>query len=223
MEEKEVIIIWKKIGVERAEFKFDCGGDSMGDTELTFFDKEDNEIPKSSTDELDCYFEDTIYDKVEFYVNSDGHYIGENGKVIIEIDDEDEDEPSFSYIKNSLSEYRESISNKTHVKLNKEMEQFIRNNVFNINGAGKSVSTNFKRDLILTDTDIALLKQIENSIMDTATEYEPSLSEGELDSDDENCRFTTNKEGQEIKIEEDGDILIWVDHDIIIRKAQEEI
>ena len=38
---EKLIEEWKEKGVDRAEFEFSCGGDSMNDTSLVFFDKEE--------------------------------------------------------------------------------------------------------------------------------------------------------------------------------------
>ena len=96
MTEKEVIQLWKENGVDSINFEFDCGGDSMNETTINILDKEGNVI---ECKEIEDYFDNKIYDKVEFYVNSDGHYIGENGNVYITLEDEDEEEPYFSYSK----------------------------------------------------------------------------------------------------------------------------
>ena len=99
----EVIQEWKKLNVYKGRFEFSCGGDSMNETELTFYDNDDN--PISKTQVLNDYFEDEIYKKVEFYEASDGHYIGEMGTVYITLnDDEDDfewaqDDPNWPYEK----------------------------------------------------------------------------------------------------------------------------
>ena len=79
---EKLIEEWKEKGVDRAEFEFSCGSDSMNDTSLVFFDKEDKEVIMSnkSRETLD----NDIYKEVEFYVNSDGHYQGEHGTVLVE-------------------------------------------------------------------------------------------------------------------------------------------
>ena len=86
MEMQDAIKLWKKKKISHAEFSFSCGNESMDDTDLTFY-KEGKEVKSK---ELSDYFEDAIYDNVEFYDTSDGYYIGESGKVTIELN-EDED------------------------------------------------------------------------------------------------------------------------------------
>ena len=39
MENNEIIKKWKELGIDRGEFQFSCGSDSMGDTDLYFFKK----------------------------------------------------------------------------------------------------------------------------------------------------------------------------------------
>ena len=38
----EIVKIWKENNVDRVEFQFSCGGDSMNDTSILIYDKEDN-------------------------------------------------------------------------------------------------------------------------------------------------------------------------------------
>jgi hypothetical protein len=38
---QEAVQKWNELGINRAEFEFDCGGDSMNETTLNFYDKKD--------------------------------------------------------------------------------------------------------------------------------------------------------------------------------------
>jgi hypothetical protein len=80
MELKEAIARWKELNVDRVVLTFNCGGDSMGDMDWEVFGANDQRI---EDEDLISYFDRVIFDKVEFYVNSDGHYIGESGTVTI--------------------------------------------------------------------------------------------------------------------------------------------
>ena len=89
METNEAIALWKELGITSATMEFSCGGDSMNDYHFTFYNvnSENKEVESS---ELDSFFDDEVFRNVEFYVNSDGHYIGESGTVEIELDEDDE-------------------------------------------------------------------------------------------------------------------------------------
>ena len=104
MEMEEAVEIWKREGIDRVEFDFSCGGDSMNDTELRFY-KGNKEIEE--TWGLEAYFDDEVYENVEFYENSDGHYQGESGTVTITLN---EDEDEFDYEKSSTEEWLEIYS-----------------------------------------------------------------------------------------------------------------
>jgi len=195
MELEKAIKTWKKLGLVKCTLTFDCGGDSMGSTSYAFFDKDDKEVENK---ELADFFENVVYDKVEFYVNSDGHYQGEFGTVEITIDEDDEDD--FVYQKNAQSEYSENMTSKIEVELSPEMIKFIKENVLNINGGeGDEVTINFSRDFIMTDKQEKLLEKIKTKIENATSEFEPELENEENELQDW-FTFTTNEEGEVLKI-----------------------
>ncbi len=162
---------WKELGIERCVLEFNCGGDSMGDTDFIFYGKDDVEIKDT---ELEEYFEEAVYDNVEFYVNSDGHYIGESGTVEITLNEEDEeDEPFFEYSKSAQSEWSEQTRNVLSIKLTPDMVDFINKNVSNINGSQDGFSINYKRDFILSDTDEKIHDELQTLIETETEEYQP--------------------------------------------------
>ena len=61
-----IIEKWLELNIKRAEFEFYAGGDSMGDTNLMFYNEKDEEVAFEYKDEID----QMVYDNVEFYVNS---------------------------------------------------------------------------------------------------------------------------------------------------------
>ena len=168
---EEIIKIWKEKNVDRAEFEFSCGGDSMNDTALYIYDKNDNLVNDS---ELEEFFEDQVYSNVEFYEASDGHYIGESGTVYIELD-----EDTFVYGKSSESQWCESHSSTIEIELTEDQSDFILKHVENINGAyDESCNINFKNDFIITDDLSKLIKSIEEKVDDVTSSFVPSdLSE----------------------------------------------
>jgi hypothetical protein len=217
---EETIKLWKELKISYAEFIFSCGGDSMNDTSMAFYDKKGNEI-EGDTSELESYFDNKVYDRVEFYVNSDGHYQGESGTVRIELDEDGED---FTYDKSAESEWSESITSEAEVKLTKKMIDFVTKNILNINGAdGNGIVVNYKRDFILNDEESELLEKLKDLISDTASTHEPELTgeceDGELE--EESASFTTNEEGDEIQIK-DGNLILQVTNRVLVTKPSED-
>lgn len=169
---KNAIKIWKKNQVKRAVMEFYCGGDSMGDYEF-YYETEDGtkQIP-----ELTDYFDSEVYNNVDFYVNSDGHYMGESGIVHIEFD---EGEGEFTYCKSSTSEYNESINSILEIKINEEQKNFVRENIRSINGGeGENVNFNYSRNFILTEDLQRIQDELEKLIDEETCNYEPKINVG---------------------------------------------
>ena len=157
MQTNEAIKLWKELNIDRCEMEFSCGGDSMNDTNFTLYDKEDNEV---ESEELADYFENQVYKEVEFYEVSDGHYMGEYGKVEITLE-EDDDEPYFSYDKQAMAEWEETFSETMYVELS-EKESEVLNKVSNINGSiwDNEPNVNYKEDCVITDEESQTLKEL---------------------------------------------------------------
>ena len=191
---ENAIKIWKKLGIVSSTLEFDCGGDSMGNTQFNFFDKDGEEVESK---ELTDYFDDAVYNHVDFYVNSDGHYQGESGTVEIELDEEEE---SFNYSKTAQSEYSESQTSEIEIELSPKMIKFIKDNVLNINGGeGNDATVNFSRDFIMTDEQEKLLEKIKEKIEKQTSEFTPELDNEDGEIDDW-FTFTTNAEGNVLTI-----------------------
>lgn len=199
---KDVIKLWKKLKIKECILTFDCGGDNMGSTDFIFTDVDDKEIESA---ELTAFFNEAIYNNVEFYVNSDGHYQGESGTVTITYN---EDEKDFDYDKSATSEWSESCRNIMEVELTDEMVNFIKENVSNINGGRDGgIVVNYKKDLILSDADEKLVEELQYLIETETSEYDPD----DVPEIDEWYTFTTNNpdtslkeltlEGNNLKIE----------------------
>lgn len=196
MTEKEIIQLWKENGVESIDFVFDCGGDQMNDTTINILDKKGELI---ECKEIEDYFDNKIYDNVEFYVNSDGHYQGENGNVYITLEDENEEEPYFSYSKCSMEEYNEREEFDVMVELSDEEIEYISLYVNNINtGWGDDMNFNYKTDFIKTDRHEELEKSIDEKLTKFYDDYEPEV-EGELSGAD--MSLNTNEDENVITIE----------------------
>jgi len=187
MTEKQAIKRWKDKGIQRCDMDFSCGGDSMNDWSFTFFDKDDKEFVDN---ELKNFFEDEVFKRVEFYVNSDGHYIGESGNVEITLNDEDdEDAPLFDYCKNSQSEWSETNISTMEITITPAMADYLNKRVSVINGsADDGVNFNYKEDFIQTKEEAEIEAEIEALVEEETEEYVPD----NLSDVDDWFTFTTN-------------------------------
>lgn len=211
-EQSRIIQLWKENNVAEAVFTFSCGGDSMNDTEWAFKNANGDELKLDA--ELEDYFNDEVYQKVNFYVDSNGHYNGEAGTVtveLVELDEDEGEEPYFTYSKCAESEYSESHTETVEVPLTASEAEFIRKYVLNINGGNdENFVLNYKGDCMLTDDDEAILEGFKDSIDNFIHEYEPlGEIEGELD---DWYNYTTDisdeGEGNEPLFKDDTTLLI---------------
>jgi hypothetical protein len=195
IERKEAVKIWKELGITECIMEFSCGGDSMNDYSFTFY----KGSKKVESDELNNFFDEEVFNQVEFYVNSDGHYIGEAGEVHIELDDSDDDEEEhgFNYSKSAQSEFSERFSSYGQVKLTEKEVKFIKDYVLNINGGDGEFNINYKRDLILSDENEKLVEELENKIVNFAEELDVE-GEGDGEASDWYSFTTTDDEDDEI-------------------------
>lgn len=196
-EEKEIIKLWNELNIDHINFNFTCGGDSMGDTDIEIFDK-DGEIIENS--DLHNYFDSDIYNRVDFYVNSDGHYIGESGYVEITLVDDDE-ESYFSYCKIAESEFSEHFTGIGVVTLTDKERTFIAEYVDNINGGDGGFNINYKKDFILTDEYENLIEELKEKISDFTSDFYPEEAQGEPN---DWVTYTTNEDGYDLVIDDNG-------------------
>lgn len=213
MELKQVIKIWQELNIDRAVFDFSCGGDSMGDTSLSFFDKKDNIV---NSDELETYFGNQVYNKVSFYDSSDGYYQGESGSVTITFDNDAQD---FNYSKQSEAEYSERYTRNGYLKLTDEQVKFIKNYVDNINGAeGEGFSMNFSCDFIMGDKEEEIADELEELIGNFVDSFEFQNVEGEPE---DWYTFTTNELGDELEIDSANRLKIQISKSFIEYKPSD--
>jgi hypothetical protein len=173
MTREEAVALWKEQKIERAEMEFYCGGDEMGDYSFTYYDAENEEV---ECKELDVYFDEEVFKKIDFYVNSDGHYMGESGNVHITLDDLelDDAEIDFDYVKNAQSEWNESLTNTLEIELNEEQINFLKEFVRNIiGGSDEFTQFNYSKDFIMTNEHERIEKEIGTIIDNVTTDYEP--------------------------------------------------
>lgn len=191
MDIEEAIILWKELKIASCTMEFSCGGDSMNDWSFAFYSEKGGSI---ESEELKDYFDAEVFEEVEFYVNSDGHYVGEAGKVEITLNDEGD---AFEYMKDAESEYDEQHTEITDIALPENMIRFIEENVSNINGGENDITINFKRDFILSDEEEVLMKELEEKLKEDVNDFMP---EQEINGDIKDWRtFTTNDDGEELE------------------------
>lgn len=155
-QEKKLLQRWKELNVKNATFDFDCGGDCMGETELTIINNDEESVEDENFEKL---LESEIYRNVEFYEASDGHYIGEKGTVNICFDDELND---LVYDKMSTSQLEEQKTITVPIELTDKEVDFLNSHVsvmrsFSWSGGEEVI---YKNDFILTPE----LEDIQNGI-----------------------------------------------------------
>lgn len=173
---------WQDLGISYAEMTFDCGGDSMGDYYFSFYKKENEKSVEVISKDLDSYFSEAVYEHVEFYVNSDGHYIGESGTVHISLDDDDLEEPRFSYSKESKTMFSESKQLRVTLDLSEKELELFKNKVSVVMGDRDAIDTtvNYTQDTVINDEEELLLESIIAKIKDVTND----ISFDDLEDDD---------------------------------------
>lgn len=176
VETNEMIELWKKLDIQKCEMEFSCGGDSMNETDFTFYNSENKQV---DGEELEGYFENEVYNEVEFYEVSDGHYIGEFGQVVITLEEEDSDEPYFQYDKQSQSEWEEREFEVMKYDLTDSEVKFLTEKVDSIVGGEDGQAINYKTDCVLSDEEEEMSEKLLQDISDTAEEFEFENVDGE--------------------------------------------
>lgn len=221
----ELITLWKKHNIGHVEFDFYCGGDSMGDTTLRIYDKKGQSLTENFNFEREngswgeyeerilTLIEDKIYDDVEFYVNSDGHYQGESGMVEMTFNEE---VSMFDCSKSSESEWSERETNYILLDLTKEEFEFINNYVESIvGGEGDWVSFNYKKDFIIDDKRQKLIDDLTKKIDDTTVNFEPHCINGELQD-----WFTFECGMNDNELFEDDKLVIEINNEITVFREE---
>jgi hypothetical protein len=213
----EAVSEWKKLGIDNANMEFSCGGDSMSDYSFTFYTKNKSAVtgrPENievESELLISFFDLQIFDDVEFYVNSDGHYIGESGNVVITLND---DEDGFVYDKQSQSEWSESYEETIHIRLSNSEVEFIKNKILNINGGQDGDATfNYKIDCVITDEEEELIETLGKRLENECETYEFQDVEGE---EEDWFTWSTNQEVDDvIQFTEEDELVVMVRRNFI--------
>lgn len=191
------IKLWEELNIDRCVMEFSCGGDSMNDTEITLYDK-DNKVVEC--EELTDYFDNQVYKEVEFYEVSDGHYMGEYGQVEITLqkDSDDPEEWYFGYDKQAQSEWEEAFSDTMYVELS-EKENEVLKKIENINGSpwDSEINVNYKDDCVITEEESNTLDALLERIKTLSDELE---IDGKGEEQDEGRSFQSDIEMEEGKL-----------------------
>jgi hypothetical protein len=193
---EQMIDKWKELNIKSCSMEFSCGGDSMNDYTFTFYTNDNKEV---DGEELTDYVETEVFNEVKFYEVSDGHYIGESGVVEIKLEEEDDEEPYFSYYKDASSEWSDRFFGQMNVPLTDTELSFIKEKVLNMNGGDwGEPNINYKVDCIVTDEEEKMMNDLIQKICDESEDFEIEDASGEPE---EGFRWTTNEDEDEIKFE----------------------
>jgi hypothetical protein len=203
MEKQETIIqLWKELQITHINFNFSCGGDSMNDTTLNIHKGE--EIIENNT--ISTYFDNEVYNAVSFYEASDGHYMGESGNVLIELEDDE-----FIYSKWAEEEWCERVTNEVEIELTDEEVKFVEEFVSNINGSeSEGININYKKDFIINEKREELIESIENKISDFCDNYVPEEVGGELN---DWYSYNTNEDTDSELVIKDNNIIVNINNE----------
>jgi hypothetical protein len=191
------IKLWKENNIDRCVMEFSCGGDSMNETDFTLYDKDDNAVECT---ELTDYFESVVYDEVDFYEVSDGHYMGEFGQVEITLEEDDEDENGgiFLYDKQAKGEWEESFTGELYVEVSeKEKEVLDKLSNFNSSPWDSDMNINYKDDCIILEEEEETLNTLLERIKNLSDEFE---IDGKGEEQDEARSFECEIEFDEGKL-----------------------
>ena len=102
---KEIIKLWKDLGITEASATYNCGGDAFGDADWSLKGKDGEEI---ENDELVNLLYDEMFVKLTFFEVSDGYYIGEWGSINVALETDDEEGEILSWSKEANYDYSEA-------------------------------------------------------------------------------------------------------------------
>jgi hypothetical protein len=172
---EQAIKQWKELGVKYSEMNFVCGGDEMQDYDFVYYNADNEEIDPGK--DLEEYIRKEVFEKVNFYEVSDGHYIGEDGIVKVTLD---ESEESFYYDKKAEAEYNERISTEIYVPLSNEEVNLLSTKVRGMRADSlerhsyydDEIHTVYTKDCVLTDEDLKLCESIISKCDTAAKNYD---------------------------------------------------
>lgn len=179
---EKLIKKWKEYKIEKAEFEFYAGGDSMGNTDLYFYDKDDKTI--NVDDDFKQEVENDIYNNVDFYETSDGHYEGEAGTVTVTLE-KDEGEEYLNFSKDAQAEYSNSYTDNVTAELTKEEINYIKDNIDGFEDSYE-MTFSYSRDLFVSSKMEQIEQNIVSKIKQACDEHEVEYNgNGEVQEMDE--------------------------------------
>jgi hypothetical protein len=159
-----MIELFKQHNVSQVVIEFDAGGDQVNTLDISqIVDENQNDI---TTPKLIKEFEgliDMCFGRVDFYANSDGHYQGEYGQIIVEVITENGEE-DLEFSKYSTSTYNETHEENFEAEkvLSPNLIDFCKENVEGIllDSDSVKVVANYSKDIILTKEIEKILEEI---------------------------------------------------------------
>jgi len=198
----KVIKLWRELNLTRIVYNFDCGGDSMGETEMHIFQEGVGEIENKDIRE---FFEEEIYNRVDFYVNSDGEYHGESGTVTITLD---KDDSTFNYEKNATGEFTEHLASNFSIKASKKEIRLLINTEITIEGDESEGRISYEKDVALSAQEDKLLQKLAERVYEEVSEHDPDGIDKEGTLEDY-FSFATDLEDDKININADYNVRVY--------------
>lgn len=165
----------------------------MGETAMRIY----NDKGLVDSQELETYLTDEVYNNVEFYECSDGHYLGENGVVEIELQDD-----QLSFFKTGHSEYEDYVTDTEVVQVEDWVKQVILEKIESMSGTTYTnwedppflgdTAINYRGDCIITERDEEAIRIFAQKMRDQSLNHEFDIEQGDGDSvelTDDGLRF----------------------------------
>ena len=166
---------------------------------------------------MDKFFDSVVFDRVDFYVNSDGHYMGESGSVHITLDDLELDDADidFDYVKSAQSEWNESLTNTLSITLNEEQINYVKEFVSSFNGGSDEFTQfNYSKDFIMTDEHERIENEISTILDETTNDYEPET--------DNELNEWYNYQNEEPMFNEHNELLVEMNNETYVYTDSED-
>jgi hypothetical protein len=222
-EEEKIKALFKKNIIDKIIVDYSAGGDSMNDIYVDSFWKEGKE--KTSLKSLEKYKEiipELTYSNVSFYVNSDGHYMGESGVVNITYNQEEDE---LEYNKEGQYEYQEHHSEEVQIKLTKEEGEFYSsfiNYIFideTVNGENlDDFSVKFKNNFVLSIKNEKLIRGI---IQKYSTALQNTIYEIHCQNEEIANEFFS-ADNTELEINDNNEYMLYTEVNYYITEYRDE-
>lgn len=178
MNKKKALEIWKDYRIDHAHVEYTCGGDSFGDAWCTYYNKSGQELDVDN-DELEEYVIDIALEDEYFRNASDGHYIGEFGYIIVEVEDDE-------FVKSgrvATSQYQDTNTDVVELEPTPEEHNLFKIiDTFDIHSRNEPMNIEYKEDCIIDDSLIRTLNTLTEKIVDMSFDHECEVK-GDEDTD----------------------------------------